>query len=107
MDALLGDRRSSCACLSPMASAWATSLTRCAWPQLYNAAPPNSLSATFWTQVSHGASTPRPQPLNPLRLVSVGQVLRMLLGKTCAPVPMQELRPERQQQENVEKGGVG
>uniref|UniRef100_A0A8C6CVU2 Transient receptor potential cation channel subfamily M member 4 n=1 Tax=Moschus moschiferus TaxID=68415 RepID=A0A8C6CVU2_MOSMO len=87
MDALLNDRPEFVRLLISHGLSLGHFLTPLRLAQLYNAAPPNSLIRNLLDQVSHGASTKAPAlkaPAEP-QFPKVGQVLRMLLGKTCAP----------------------
>uniref|UniRef100_A0AC11CBA2 Transient receptor potential cation channel subfamily M member 4 n=1 Tax=Ovis aries TaxID=9940 RepID=A0AC11CBA2_SHEEP len=87
MDALLNDRPEFVRLLISHGLSLGHFLTPVRLAQLYNAAPPNSLIRNLLDQVSHGASTKAPalKPSAELQFPKVGQVLRMLLGKTCAP----------------------
>ncbi|XP_028333320.1 transient receptor potential cation channel subfamily M member 4 isoform X2 [Physeter macrocephalus] len=87
MDALLNDRPEFVRLLISHGLSLGHFLTPTRLAQLYNAAPPNSLIHSLLDQVSHGTgnkgpvSEPSAEPQPP----KVGQVLRMLLGKSCAP----------------------
>ncbi|KAM9755682.1 transient receptor potential cation channel subfamily M member 4 isoform 5-T5 [Dama dama] len=87
MDALLNDRPEFVRLLISHGLSLGHFLTPVRLAQLYNAAPPNSLIRNLLDQVSHGASAKAPalKPSAEPQLPKVGQVLRMLLGKTCAP----------------------
>ena len=87
MDALLNDRPEFVRLLISHGLSLGHFLTPVRLAQLYNAAPPNSLIHNLLDQVSHGASAKAPalKPSAEPQLPKVGQVLRMLLGKTCAP----------------------
>ncbi|XP_044786797.2 transient receptor potential cation channel subfamily M member 4 isoform X3 [Bubalus bubalis] len=87
MDALLNDRPEFVRLLISHGLSLGHFLTPVRLAQLYNAAPPNSLIRNLLDQVSHGASTKAPalKPSEEPQFPKVGQVLRMLLGKTCAP----------------------
>uniref|UniRef100_A0A8B9XW19 Transient receptor potential cation channel subfamily M member 4 n=1 Tax=Bos mutus grunniens TaxID=30521 RepID=A0A8B9XW19_BOSMU len=87
MDALLNDRPEFVRLLISHGLSLGHFLTPVRLAQLYNAAPPNSLIHNLLDQVSHGASTKAPalKPSEEPQFPKVGQVLRMLLGKTCAP----------------------
>lgn len=88
MDALLNDRPEFVRLLISHGLSLGRFLTPMRLAQLYGAAPPNSLIHNLLDQASHsagtkalaqkgGAAEPRPP--------DVGHVLRMLLGKMCAP----------------------
>ncbi|XP_055096319.1 transient receptor potential cation channel subfamily M member 4 isoform X7 [Symphalangus syndactylus] len=88
MDALLNDRPEFVRLLISHGLSLGHFLTPMRLAQLYSAAPPNSLIRNLLDQASHsagtkasalkgGAAEPRPP--------GVGHVLRMLLGKMCAP----------------------
>ncbi|XP_011801916.1 PREDICTED: transient receptor potential cation channel subfamily M member 4-like [Colobus angolensis palliatus] len=88
MDALLNDRPEFVRLLISHGLSLGRFLTPVRLAQLYGAAPPNSLIRNLLDQASHsagtkalaqkgGAAEPRPP--------DVGHVLRMLLGKMCAP----------------------
>uniref|UniRef100_A0A8C9GKF2 Transient receptor potential cation channel subfamily M member 4 n=1 Tax=Piliocolobus tephrosceles TaxID=591936 RepID=A0A8C9GKF2_9PRIM len=88
MDALLNDRPEFVRLLISHGLSLGRFLTPMRLAQLYGAAPPNSLIRNLLDQASHsagtkalaqkgGAAEPRPP--------DVGHVLRMLLGKMCAP----------------------
>ncbi|XP_057568823.1 transient receptor potential cation channel subfamily M member 4 isoform X3 [Hippopotamus amphibius kiboko] len=87
MDALLNDRPEFVRLLISHGLSLGHFLTPTRLAQLYSAAPPNSLIRSLLDQVSHGAGIKAPasktstEPQPP----KVGQVLRLLLGKTCAP----------------------
>ncbi|XP_054553271.1 transient receptor potential cation channel subfamily M member 4 [Talpa occidentalis] len=87
MDALLNDRPEFVRLLISHGLSLGHFLTPQRLGQLYSAAPPNSLIRSLLDQVSHGAGTkthvlkPSMEPRPP----NVGQLLRMLLGETCAP----------------------
>uniref|UniRef100_A0A8D1X5A6 Transient receptor potential cation channel subfamily M member 4 n=1 Tax=Sus scrofa TaxID=9823 RepID=A0A8D1X5A6_PIG len=87
MDALLNDRPEFVRLLISHGLSLGHFLTPTRLAQLYSAAPPNSLIRSLLDQVSHGAGTKTPavKPSAEPRPPRVGQVLRMLLGKTCAP----------------------
>lgn len=88
MDALLNDRPEFVRLLISHGLSLGRFLTPMRLAQLYGAAPPHSLIRNLLDQASHsagtkalaqkgGAAEPRPP--------DVGHVLRMLLGKMCAP----------------------
>uniref|UniRef100_A0A2K6TG27 Transient receptor potential cation channel subfamily M member 4 n=1 Tax=Saimiri boliviensis boliviensis TaxID=39432 RepID=A0A2K6TG27_SAIBB len=88
MDALLNDRPEFVRLLISHGLSLGHFLTPTRLAQLYSAAPPNSLIRNLLDQASHGAGTKAPalkgeavEPQPP----DVGHVLRMLLGKMCAP----------------------
>ncbi|XP_060030125.1 transient receptor potential cation channel subfamily M member 4 isoform X2 [Erinaceus europaeus] len=87
MDALLNDRPEFVRLLISHGLSLDHFLTPKRLAQLYSAAPPNSTIRGLLDQVSHGAGT-KAQVLKPSgqpRPPNVGQLLRMLLGETCAP----------------------
>ncbi|KAL0609844.1 Transient receptor potential cation channel subfamily M member 4 [Plecturocebus cupreus] len=88
MDALLNDRPEFVRLLISHGLSLGHFLTPTCLAQLYSAAPPNSLIRNLLVQASHGAGTKaaalKGGAAEP-RLPDVGQVLRMLLGKMCAP----------------------
>ncbi|XP_034842854.1 transient receptor potential cation channel subfamily M member 4 [Mirounga angustirostris] len=87
MDALLNDRPEFVRLLISHGLSVGHFLTPTRLTQLYSAAPSNSLIRSLLDQASHGAGTKSPvlkasaEPRPP----DVGQVLRLLLGETCAP----------------------
>ncbi|KAM4825486.1 transient receptor potential cation channel subfamily M member 4 isoform 2-T2 [Thomomys bottae] len=88
MDALLNDRPEFVRLLISHGLSLSHFLTPLRLAQLYSAAPPNSLIHNLLEQASHGVGTKVP-PIKdgaegPL-LPNVGQVLKTLLGETCAP----------------------
>nr|XP_031537879.1 transient receptor potential cation channel subfamily M member 4 isoform X3 [Vicugna pacos] len=87
MDALLNDRPEFVRLLISHGLSLGHFLTPTRLAQLYNAAPPNSLIRSLLDQVSHSAGTKTPalKSSEESPPPKVGQVLRMLLGKTCAP----------------------
>ncbi|XP_039104187.1 transient receptor potential cation channel subfamily M member 4 isoform X2 [Hyaena hyaena] len=87
MDALLNDRPEFVRLLISHGLSVGHFLTSTRLTQLYSAAPPNSLIRSLLDQASHGAGTKTPasKPSAEPRPPDVGQVLRMLLGETCAP----------------------
>uniref|UniRef100_A0A8C6APH4 Transient receptor potential cation channel subfamily M member 4 n=1 Tax=Monodon monoceros TaxID=40151 RepID=A0A8C6APH4_MONMO len=87
MDALLNDRPEFVRLLISHGLSLGHFLTPTRLAQLYNAAPPNSLIHSLLDQVSHstGNKSPVSEPSAEPQPPKVGQVLRMLLGKTCAP----------------------
>uniref|UniRef100_A0A673VMK9 Transient receptor potential cation channel subfamily M member 4 n=1 Tax=Suricata suricatta TaxID=37032 RepID=A0A673VMK9_SURSU len=87
MDALLNDRPEFVRLLISHGLSVGHFLTPTRLTQLYNAAPPNSLIRSLLDQASHGAGTKTPglKPSAEPRPPDVGQVLRLLLGETCAP----------------------
>ncbi|XP_053462912.1 transient receptor potential cation channel subfamily M member 4 isoform X1 [Nycticebus coucang] len=88
MDALLNDRTEFVRLLISHGLSLGHFLTSTRLDQLYSAAPPSSLLHSLLHQVSHSASTKSPAPKGEAAgppPPDVGQVLRMLLGKTCAP----------------------
>uniref|UniRef100_A0A8C9CD87 Transient receptor potential cation channel subfamily M member 4 n=1 Tax=Phocoena sinus TaxID=42100 RepID=A0A8C9CD87_PHOSS len=87
MDALLNDRPEFVRLLISHGLSLGHFLTPTRLAQLYNAAPPNSLIHSLLDQVSHstGNKGPVSEPSAEPQPPKVGQVLRMLLGKTCAP----------------------
>uniref|UniRef100_U3BL50 Transient receptor potential cation channel subfamily M member 4 isoform 1 n=1 Tax=Callithrix jacchus TaxID=9483 RepID=U3BL50_CALJA len=88
MDALLNDRPEFVRLLISHGLSLGHFLTPTRLAQLYSAAPPNSLIHNLLDQASHGAGTKalalKGEAVEP-RLPDVGHVLRMLLGKMCAP----------------------
>uniref|UniRef100_A0A8C7B8F6 Transient receptor potential cation channel subfamily M member 4 n=1 Tax=Neovison vison TaxID=452646 RepID=A0A8C7B8F6_NEOVI len=87
MDALLNDRPEFVRLLISHGLSVGHFLTPARLTQLYRAAPPNSLIRSLLDQASHGTGTKSPvfkSSVDP-RPPDVGQVLRMLLGETCAP----------------------
>lgn len=87
MDALLNDRPEFVRLLISHGLSVGHFLTPARLTQLYSAAPPNSLIRSLLDQASHGTGTKSPvfkSSVEP-RPPDVGQVLRMLLGETCAP----------------------
>lgn len=108
MDALLNDRPEFVRLLISHGLSLGHFLTPVRLAQLYNAAPPNSLIRNLLDQVSHGASAKAPalKPSAEPQLPKVGQVLRMLLGKTCAPTfPAGGTHRSDGSRENVRKEG--
>lgn len=108
MDALLNDQPEFVRLLISHGLSLGHFLTPVRLAQLYNAAPPNSLIRNLLDQVSHGASTKAPalKPSAEPQFPKVGQVLRMLLGKTCAPTfPAGSTRRSDSSRENVRKEG--
>lgn len=106
MDALLNDRPEFVRLLISHGLSLGHFLTPVRLAQLYNAAPPNSLIRNLLDQVSHGASTKAPalKPSEEPQFPKVGQVLRMLLGKTCAPTfPAGGTHRSDSSRENVRK----
>ncbi|XP_059759685.1 transient receptor potential cation channel subfamily M member 4 isoform X5 [Balaenoptera ricei] len=87
MDALLNDRPEFVRLLISHGLSLDRFLTPTRLAQLYNAAPPNSLIHSLLDQASHGTGNKGPvsKPSSEPQPPKVGQVLRMLLGKTCAP----------------------
>lgn len=87
MDALLNDRPEFVRLLISHGLSVGHFLTPTRLTQLYSAAPSNSLIRSLLDQASHGAGTKSPGPKSSAepRPPDVGQVLRMLLGETCAP----------------------
>ncbi|XP_061029118.1 transient receptor potential cation channel subfamily M member 4 isoform X6 [Eubalaena glacialis] len=87
MDALLNDQPEFVRLLISHGLSLGCFLTPTRLAQLYNAAPPNSLIRSLLDQVSHGTGNKGPvsKPSSEPQPPKVGQVLRMLLGKTCAP----------------------
>lgn len=87
MDALLNDRPEFVRLLISHGLSLGHFLTPTRLAQLYNAAPPNSLIHSLLDQVSHstGNKSPVSEPSAEPQPPKVGQVLRMLLGKSCAP----------------------
>lgn len=87
MDALLNDRPEFVRLLISHGLSVGHFLTPTRLTQLYSAVPSHSLIRSLLDQVSHGAGTKSPvlkssaEPRPP----DVGQVLRLLLGETCAP----------------------
>ncbi|XP_008843255.1 transient receptor potential cation channel subfamily M member 4 isoform X2 [Nannospalax galili] len=88
MDALLNDRPEFVRLLISHGLSLGHFLTPMRLAQLYSAVPPNSLIRSLLDQASHGGGTKLPPvkdgPVE-LRRPKVGQVLRTLLGETCAP----------------------
>uniref|UniRef100_A0A8C9DEH3 Transient receptor potential cation channel subfamily M member 4 n=1 Tax=Prolemur simus TaxID=1328070 RepID=A0A8C9DEH3_PROSS len=88
MDALLNDRPEFVRLLISHGLILGHFLTPTRLDQLYSAVPPNSLIHSLLDQVSHGAgakaSALKGEAAEP-RSPEVGQVLKMLLGKMCAP----------------------
>ena len=87
MDALLNDRPEFVRLLISHGLSLDRFLTPTRLAQLYNAVPPNSLIHSLLNQASHGTGNKSPvsKPSSEPQPPKVGQVLRMLLGKTCAP----------------------
>uniref|UniRef100_A0A2I3RBU7 Transient receptor potential cation channel subfamily M member 4 n=1 Tax=Pan troglodytes TaxID=9598 RepID=A0A2I3RBU7_PANTR len=88
MDALLNDRPEFVRLLISHGLSLGHFLTPMRLAQLYSAAPPNSLIRNLLDQASHNAGTKAPALKGgaaELRPPDVGHVLRMLLGKMCAP----------------------
>uniref|UniRef100_A0A2I2ZTW8 Transient receptor potential cation channel subfamily M member 4 n=1 Tax=Gorilla gorilla gorilla TaxID=9595 RepID=A0A2I2ZTW8_GORGO len=88
MDALLNDRPEFVRLLISHGLSLGHFLTSMRLAQLYSAAPPNSLIRNLLDQASHSAGTKAPALKGgaaELRPPDVGHVLRMLLGKMCAP----------------------
>uniref|UniRef100_A0A2R9AII9 Transient receptor potential cation channel subfamily M member 4 n=1 Tax=Pan paniscus TaxID=9597 RepID=A0A2R9AII9_PANPA len=88
MDALLNDRPEFVRLLISHGLSLGHFLTPMRLAQLYSAAPPNSLIRNLLDQASHSAGTKAPALKGgaaELRPPDVGHVLRMLLGKMCAP----------------------
>uniref|UniRef100_A0A667HWU5 Transient receptor potential cation channel subfamily M member 4 n=1 Tax=Lynx canadensis TaxID=61383 RepID=A0A667HWU5_LYNCA len=87
MDALLNDRPEFVRLLISHGLSVGHFLTPTRLTQLYSAAPANSLIRGLLEQASHGAGTKTPAltPSGEPRPPDVGQVLRLLLGETCAP----------------------
>lgn len=87
MDALLNDRPEFVRLLISHGLSLGHFLTPVRLAQLYSAVSPNSLIRNLLDQASHASSSKSP-PVNgtvELRPPNVGQVLRTLLGETCAP----------------------
>lgn len=87
MDALLNDRPEFVRLLISHGLSLGHFLTPVRLAQLYSAVSPNSLIRNLLDQASHASSSKSP-PANgaaELRPPNVGQVLRTLLGETCAP----------------------
>ncbi|XP_012589143.1 PREDICTED: transient receptor potential cation channel subfamily M member 4 [Condylura cristata] len=87
MDALLNDRPEFVRLLISHGLSLGHFLTPARLAQLYSAAPPSSLIRSLLDQAAHGAGT-KTQDLKPSvepRPPDVEQLLRMLLGETCAP----------------------
>lgn len=87
MDALLNDRPDFVRLLISHGLSLGHFLTPVRLAQLYSAVSPNSLIRNLLDQASHASSSKSP-PVNgaaELRPPNVGQVLRTLLGETCAP----------------------
>ncbi|XP_069857104.1 transient receptor potential cation channel subfamily M member 4 isoform X2 [Dipodomys merriami] len=88
MDALLNDRPEFVRLLISHGLSLGHFLTPLRLAQLYSAVPPSSLIRSLLDQASHGVGTKAPpikDGVEELRLPNVGQVLRTLLGETCAP----------------------
>uniref|UniRef100_A0A8C8XD98 Transient receptor potential cation channel subfamily M member 4 n=1 Tax=Panthera leo TaxID=9689 RepID=A0A8C8XD98_PANLE len=87
MDALMNDRPEFVRLLISHGLSVGHFLTPTRLTQLYSAAPANSLIRSLLEQASHGAGTKTPAltPSGEPRPPDVGQVLRLLLGETCAP----------------------
>nr|XP_044990279.1 transient receptor potential cation channel subfamily M member 4 isoform X2 [Jaculus jaculus] len=88
MDALLNDRPEFVRLLISHGLSLGHFLTPMRLAQLYSAVPSNSLIRSLLDQASHGAGTKASPPKDAateLRPPNVGQVLRTLLGETCAP----------------------
>lgn len=88
MDALLNDRPEFVRLLMSHGLSLGHFLTPARLAQLYSAAPAHSLIRALLDQAAHGAATKAPGPkggAEELRPPPVGQVLRTLLGETCAP----------------------
>uniref|UniRef100_A0A8C0DHN6 Transient receptor potential cation channel subfamily M member 4 n=1 Tax=Balaenoptera musculus TaxID=9771 RepID=A0A8C0DHN6_BALMU len=87
MDALLNDRPEFVRLLISHGLSLDRFLTPTRLAQLYSAAPPNSLIYSLLEQASHGTGNKGPvsKPSSEPQPPKVGQVLRLLLGKTCAP----------------------
>ncbi|EAW52460.1 transient receptor potential cation channel subfamily M member 4 [Homo sapiens] len=88
MDALLNDRPEFVRLLISHGLSLGHFLTPMRLAQLYSAAPSNSLIRNLLDQASHSAGTKAPALKGgaaELRPPDVGHVLRMLLGKMCAP----------------------
>ncbi|EHB06264.1 Transient receptor potential cation channel subfamily M member 4 [Heterocephalus glaber] len=88
MDALLNDRPEFVRLLISHGLSLGHFLTPARLTQLYGAAPAHSLIRALLDQAAHGAATKAPGPkgdAEELRPPQVGQVLRTLLGETCAP----------------------
>ncbi|KAM5236219.1 transient receptor potential cation channel subfamily M member 4 [Ctenodactylus gundi] len=88
MDALLNDRPDFVRLLISHGLSLGHFLTPPRLAQLYRAAPPHSLVRGLLDQASHGPGTKSSSLKGAgeeLRAPNVGQVLRTLLGETCAP----------------------
>ncbi|XP_023562452.1 transient receptor potential cation channel subfamily M member 4 [Octodon degus] len=88
MDALLNDRPEFVRLLISHGLSLGHFLTPARLAQLYGAAPAHSLIRSLLDQAAHGAATKAPGPkggAEECRPPQVGQVLRTLLGETCAP----------------------
>ncbi|KAM6154039.1 transient receptor potential cation channel subfamily M member 4 isoform 1-T1 [Erethizon dorsatum] len=87
MDALLNDRPEFVRLLISHGLSLGHFLTPVRLAQLYSAAPAHSLIRSLLDQAAHGAATKAPGPKGGAELQppQVGQVLRTLLGETCAP----------------------
>lgn len=88
MDALLNDRPDFVRLLISHGLSLGHFLTPARLAQLYSAAPAHSLIRALLDQAAHGVATKSPGPkggADELRPPQVGQVLRTLLGETCAP----------------------
>lgn len=88
MDALLNDRPEFVRLLISHGLSLGHFLTPQRLAQLYSAVSPNSLIRSLLDQASHcggGKALPIKDGATELRPPNVGQVLRTLLGETCAP----------------------
>lgn len=88
MDALLNDRPEFVRLLISHGLSLGHFLTPQRLAQLYSAVSPNSLIRSLLDQASHVGSSKAPpikEGATELRPPNVGQVLRTLLGETCAP----------------------
>ncbi|XP_051005636.1 transient receptor potential cation channel subfamily M member 4 [Acomys russatus] len=85
MDALLNDRPEFVRLLISHGLSLGHFLTPPRLAQLYRAVSPNSLIRSLLDQASHGGSGKPPPGAAELQPPNVGQVLRTLLGETCAP----------------------
>lgn len=85
MDALLNDRPEFVRLLISHGLSLGHFLTPWRLAQLYSAVSPNSLIRSLLDQASHVGSSKNPPGSAELRPPNVGQVLRTLLGETCAP----------------------
>ncbi|GAB1292064.1 Transient receptor potential cation channel subfamily M member 4 [Apodemus speciosus] len=87
MDALLNDRPEFVRLLISHGLSLGHFLTPMRLAQLYSAVSPNSLIRSLLDQASHagGSKSPPGNGAAELRPPNVGQVLRTLLGETCAP----------------------